>query len=105
MQAEDRGLPGRLSAALSRCFELPHLALESKRFGERVVRLPLGRSALDALHGGAVARAFAAAGAKVFLDDRVGLRLEGRAYWIDLPSEVGGDFTQTEGSLGLVLRF
>lgn len=45
------------------------------------------------------------AGAKVFLDERIGLRLEGRGYWIDLPSEVGGDFTQTEGSLGLVLRF
>jgi len=45
------------------------------------------------------------AGGKVFFDDRIGLRLEGRGYWVDLPSEAGGDFTQIEAALGLVLRF
>jgi hypothetical protein len=45
------------------------------------------------------------AGLKVFLDERFGVRLEGRGYWVDLPSEAGGDFTQTEAAAGLILKF
>ncbi len=45
------------------------------------------------------------AGVKVYLWPRVGLRLEGRGYWIDLPAEVGGDFTQSEAAAGLAIRF
>lgn len=44
-------------------------------------------------------------GVKVFFSERVGLRLEGRGYWVDLESEAGGDFTQTEAATGLILRF
>jgi len=44
------------------------------------------------------------AGLKIRLGGRLGLRLEGRTYWIDLPRDAGGDFTQTEGALGLIIR-
>lgn len=49
--------------------------------------------------------ASAGAGVKIGLTDWLGLRLEGRAYWVDLPEEVGGSFTETELAGGLIFRF
>lgn len=49
--------------------------------------------------------ASAGAGVKIHLSERLGLRLEGRAWWVDLAEEAGGDFTQLDASAGLVLRF
>ena len=46
-----------------------------------------------------------AAGLKVALRGRLGLRLEGRTYWTDLPENAGGDLVQTDASLGLSFRF
>lgn len=44
-------------------------------------------------------------GVKTFFDDRFGLRFEARGYWVDLPSEVGGTYTQEELSVGAILRW
>lgn len=44
------------------------------------------------------------AGVKLLLGERLGLRLEGRGYWIDLPSELGGSFAQGDATVGLILR-
>lgn len=49
--------------------------------------------------------ASAAGGVKLYLSPRVGVRLEARGYWIDLPEDAGGDFTQAEAAAGLILRF
>jgi len=45
------------------------------------------------------------AGLKLFFSERLGLRLEARGYWVDLSSDLGGDFTQTEAGVGVILRF
>ena len=44
------------------------------------------------------------AGVKLLLGERLGLRLEGRGYWLDLPSELGGGFAQGDATVGLILR-
>ena len=49
--------------------------------------------------------ASAGGGVKVRFTDHLGLRLEGRVYWVDLPQEVGGDFVETDLGAGLILRF
>jgi hypothetical protein len=45
------------------------------------------------------------AGFKMYFSERLGLRLEARGYWVDLDSDLGGDFTQSEAGAGLILRF
>ena len=50
------------------------------------------REGLSASVGGGVRRA---------IDSRWGLRFEARAYWSDLPAELGGDLVQTEVGVGL----
>lgn len=49
--------------------------------------------------------ASAGGGVKVELSPRLGLRLEGRGWWVDLPEDAGGDFTQLDASAGLILKF
>lgn len=49
--------------------------------------------------------ASAAGGVKLYLSPRVGVRLEARGYWVDLPDDAGGDFTQAEAAAGIILRF
>lgn len=49
--------------------------------------------------------ASAGGGVKIGFNDRLGLRLEGRVYWVDLPEEVGGDFVETDLGAGLIVRF
>lgn len=44
------------------------------------------------------------AGVKLLLGKRLGMRLEGRGYWLDLPSELGGGFAQGDATVGLILR-
>jgi hypothetical protein len=44
------------------------------------------------------------AGVKLLFGKRLGLRLEGRGYWLDLPSELGGGFAQGDATIGLILR-
>ncbi len=46
-----------------------------------------------------------AAGLKAGLGRHIGLRLEGRAFWHDLPAWLGGDLWQPEASLGLTYRW
>lgn len=46
-----------------------------------------------------------AAGLKTGLGRRIALRLEGRAYWHDLPARLGGTLWQPEASLGLTYRW
>jgi hypothetical protein len=52
-----------------------------------------------------VLSASAAAGLKIHLSSGIGVRLEARGYWIDLPHDAGGSFTQAEAAAGLILRF
>lgn len=72
----------------------------------------------DPLFNGSIgitrASASLAAGARVRLGERVGLRLEARGYRVDLPSELGphmpllrqgDDLEQTELTTGLAVRF
>lgn len=46
-----------------------------------------------------------AGGAKVDLGRRLALRLEGRAYWHDLPERLDGTLWQNEASVGLTYRW
>lgn len=64
--------------------------------GDRQVTAGSSEDALSASAGG---------GVKVDLSDRLGLRLEGRAWWVDLGEEAGGDVTQLDAAAGLVVRF
>jgi hypothetical protein len=43
-------------------------------------------------------------GGRLPLDARWGLRFEARAYWTDLPAELGGELAQAEVSVGLSAR-
>lgn len=43
-------------------------------------------------------------GARQALGPRWGLRYEARAYWTDLPAELGGELVQIEVGLGLAVR-
>ena len=52
-----------------------------------------------------VLSASAAAGVKIHLTPGIGVRLEARGYWVDLPHDAGGSFTQAETAAGLILRF
>lgn len=49
--------------------------------------------------------ASAGVGVKTYLSDRFGLRFEARGYWVDMPRELGGDFTQQDLSVGAILRW
>lgn len=44
-------------------------------------------------------------GVKVDLARHVGLRLEGRAWWVDLGEDAGGDFTQLDAAAGLAFHW
>ena len=44
-------------------------------------------------------------GVKVALAEHVGLRLEGRGWWTDLPGSVGGDLYQVDATAGVTLSW
>jgi hypothetical protein len=70
---------------------------------------PLFNGPIDLTRGSASL----AAGARLRLSERLGLRLEGRAYLVDLPEEIGPfmqrlsseGFSQSELTAGLGFRF
>jgi len=44
-------------------------------------------------------------GVKVDLSARLALRVEGRAWWVDLGQEAGGDYAQVDAAAGLAFRW
>lgn len=85
----------------------------ARTWGEGTVRpfggVAAGVSRLETDAAGPISEdafsASAGAGVKVDLSNRLGLRLEGRGWWVDLPEHAGGDFTQLDATAGLILRF
>lgn len=101
-------------------FELTHLQIGASRtFGAGPARpfvaAALGGSRLEIddgeidpllLHRSDDAlSASAGGGVKVDLSPRFGLRLEGRAFWVDLEEEAGGELIQLDAAAGLTVRW